>query len=108
VVSWDADFGGQSWNYTHNTSCMIYAVLTDAGIELAEKEAWWQRLSGMPGPMGAQFLTVIIDGLEGQPERFRAMNPPNGWGSYDGLLATLIEMRDAALTEVPDEWWCSG
>lgn len=36
-----------------------------------------------------------IEKLEADPEHFRAMNPPNGWGSYDTLLPVLREIRDA-------------
>lgn len=134
-MSWDAwlfDDRGHSegeWNYTHNTSRMIYAVLEDAGIELAAETrpcvwfdedgighdapeghgtiAWYDHLNGMEGPQGAAFLHTIIRGLEADPARFRAMNPDNGWGDYDGLLKVLTDMRNA-VPEWPTTWHANG
>lgn len=135
-MSWDAhltDDRGHTegdWNYTHNTSRMIYAVLEDAGIVLPadtrpcqwlDREKgqwhyapnghgsvpWWDHLDGMSGPDGAAYLHLIIRGLEADPERFRAMNPPNGWGDYEGLLKILTEMRDR-VPEWPTTWGASG
>lgn len=135
-MSWDAwltDDRGHSegeWNYTHNTSRMIYAVLDDAGVELAASTrpcstydhetqewvshpnghgtiTWWDHLNGMSGPAGAAYLDTIVRGLEADPDRFRAMNPENGWGDYEGVLKVLTEMRNA-VPEWPTEWGASG
>jgi hypothetical protein len=133
-MSWDArliDDRGHyegDWSYTHNTSRMIYAVLDDAGIELpastrpcmrlVDREwvnypqgygsiAWWDHLDGMSGPEGAAYLNTIVKGLEAEPERFRKMDPPNGWGNYYGLVKILTEMRDA-VPEWPCKWEASG
>jgi hypothetical protein len=119
-MSWDAyltDDRGHSdgeWNYTHNTSPMIYAVLEDNGYDLPHDDsrpgrtiAWWQHLRGMSGPDGAAFLDSIIRGLEADPERFRAMNPDNGWGDFDSFVKVLTEMRNA-VPEWPSTWGTSG
>ena len=123
------------WNYTHNCSVMIYAVLEDAGIVLPPSTrpctwlnretgewvdapeghgtiSWWEHLDGMDGADGADgaaYLSQIITGLEADPERFRVMNPENGWGDYDSLVKVLREMRDAAV-EIgrPAFWRVSG
>lgn len=96
------------WNYTHNVAPMIYDALKAAGIELALEERWWQRLSGMTGADGREYLGKIVRQLEGDPARYRAMNPPNGWGDYDRLLGVLREMRDAAPEGGAFEWHASG
>lgn len=135
-MSWDAslhDDRGHSegdWGFTHNTSPMIYAVLEDAGYELPASTrecyarpmvdgklthypnghgtiTWWDQLDGMTGPEGAAYLDLIVRGLTADPERFRAMNPSNGWGNYDDLVRVLTEMRDA-VPEWPTEWSTSG
>lgn len=116
-MSWDAHFDGREWNYTNNVAPMIYAVLEDAGIELEPvtlarpyRETWWDRLNGMTGREGAAYLGQIIDGLERDPERFRAMNPANMRGDYDTLLDTLRAMKragDAACCDVR-RWSTSG
>lgn len=122
-MSWDADLVlsvGESehtikdWNYTHNTSTMFYAVLDDAGYDLGtatygappqeHPRPWWMALDGMTAPEGVEFLNLIIVGLLADPDRFRAMNPPNGWGDYDSVLLVLVAMRDWA-SAIPQARW---
>lgn len=109
-MSWDADLIDQhghglgDWNYTHNTNDMIAAALrAETGDDVpmctgplgsAIGPAWWKRLDGANATDGATYLRSIISGLESDPERFRAMNPSNRWGDYDGLLAVLNDMAD--------------
>lgn len=93
-MGWDIwaeiDTGGEqparvteSFNYTYNTSPMLYAV----GID-------WHELTGKPISEALPVLDAGIASLEAEPERFTAMNPPNGWGSYDSLLMVLRQIRD--------------
>lgn len=110
-MSWDATFSVKGadqwhemgdWNYTHNTSRMIYDVLG------GREGPWYATLDGASGEEGGVYLNRIITGLEAEPEKFRAMNPENKWGSYDTLLPVLREMR-AMSTEWPaGKWWASG
>lgn len=105
------------WNYTHNTNAMIAAAYQAMTGETTPQcggplgrvigEAWWERLNGATGEAGRDYLSQIIKGLEADPARFRAMNPPNGWGDYDGLLGVLRDMRDR-VTEEPSIWQVSG
>lgn len=120
-MSWDADlfqeFGPAlgEWNYTHNCNGMANAVLYDDYEQQSVFEevftpthvTWWDRLNGMDGIESSKFLETIIRGLERDPERFRAMNPGNGWGNYDSFLATLKEMK-AAIPEARVRWETSG
>lgn len=105
------------WNYTHNTNGMIAAAFEAVSGEATEQAggplgrvigaAWWDRLDGATGEAGREYLSRIIEGLEADPARFQAMNPPNGWGDYDSLLKVLREMRDAVPAE-PSIWHVSG
>lgn len=128
-MSWDAtlyDDRGHvegDWNYTHNCNRMANAVLDPEELRLAGKAwwlkhgrpdvaeeaegTWWEMLDGSDGPRGAALLNRIISELAADPERFRAMNPPNGWGDYDSFIEILREMRDA-VPEWPTEWTVSG
>lgn len=136
-MSWDAwltDDRGHSegsWNYTHNTNCMAKIAAEEAGVQFPADTrecwaapcgpdgslthyphgkgtvSWWDHLDGMSGPDGAAYLHVIVRELERCPDRYRALNPPNGWGDYDGLLKTLTDMRDA-VPEWPTQWATSG
>jgi hypothetical protein len=96
------------WNYTHNTSRMIYRVLDTVRWPRGENESWWALLNGMSGEEGARFLGVIVGGLMEAPELFRSMNPENGWGDYDSLLRTLEEMRQMSAATPVAEWWADG
>src|SRR2546422_1037856 len=98
-MSWDADLRAISgtqeiyvrdWNYTHNCNGMIAAAYQAASGEATEQcdgplgpaigPAWWKRLNGASGEDGRAYLAKIIDGLEADPGKYRAMNPDNGWG----------------------------
>lgn len=124
-MSWDAyltDDRGHSegeWNYTHNCNGMANLAL-DAEYEqrgvfeevfqVGDKPkhvTWWKLLDGMSGPAGAEFLDRIIRTMEADPEKYRALNPGNGWGDYDSFVKVLTEMRNA-VPEWPTTWAVSG
>jgi len=46
-------------------------------------------------------LTTSLELLISDPERFKAFNPSNGWGSYDGLI-TFVQNYLAACFDNPD------
>jgi hypothetical protein len=37
-------------------------------------------------------LATAIAVLRGNPDRYREMNPENGWGDYDSLLPALVDL----------------
>ena len=120
-MSWDADLIDDrghtegEWNYTHNCNGMANAVLDPeyeqrtvfAEVFDRKHVSWWKRLDGLSGPEGAALLDRIIRGLEADPERFRALNPENGWGDYDSFVKVLTDMRNA-VPEWPTTWSVSG
>lgn len=138
-MSWDAilydtdeHMFGQ-WNYTHNTNGMIDCFIQESADldKMIERSAdwwerrdrfdraeeyrkkrhvsWWMALDRMTGPEGRDFLDRCIKVLEADPERFRAMNPENGWGNYEGLLDVLRQMRNAVPTyDTPTKWVVHG
>lgn len=72
-------------NYTFNCGRMLYEAV---GVGLAD-------LSGEPAHKVAGILDTAITHMERDPERFRALNPDNGWGDADGWLRFLVKIRDA-------------
>jgi len=71
------------WNYTSNCAAMWKA----AGIDLA--------LCAVRDAGGcAEGLAGAIANLRADPTRFRTMDPPNGWGSYDTLIPALEELLE--------------
>lgn len=78
-----------SRNITHNLTTMA----AEAGIY----EALWR-----PEEIGitkagdlVERLRAGLDLLMNEPDRFKAMNPPNGWGNYEGLVEFVTEYLHA-------------
>jgi hypothetical protein len=130
-MSWDASFYVRAdghlvpyndWNYTHNTNRMINTALGQERmaattipwwekIRTTSPEnpgSWWELLDGASGEEGASLLGVIVDGLNTDPDRFRAMDPDNGWGDFDQLREILEQMRDVSKDFPSGEWRVSG
>jgi len=81
----------ECFNYTYNISSMLH----DVGIKLNE-------LDSIPAKcIESNYLTPGILLLEANPEKYRAMNPKNGFGNYDSLLTWLKNIRDQCL-KYPD------
>ena len=72
------------WNYTSNCACMWDA----AGAPIRD-------FHGKRAGDCASLLADAIATMEREPERFIAMNPPNGWGSYESLLPRLRVLLEA-------------
>ena len=109
-MSWDIGialneicFENASWNYTHNCNDMM----RDAGYN------WVYSLGGQKVIDTIPKFQEMLQNLKHDPEKFRAMNPSNGWGSYDSLVnlwETDILPRAIEISEkIPDvTWWeCS-
>ena len=84
-----------SRNITHNLNSMA----GEAGIY----EVLWR-----PDEIGitkaAQLIEPLKDGLanlESDPERFKKLNPSNGWGSYEGLVSFVRDYLRAC-EQTPD------
>lgn len=102
-AEWDARFPGRepftvapedseevySANITHNLNQMADA----AGIY----EALW-RPEEIGVTHAAQLIEPLSAGLvllRSDPARFATLNPSNGWGSYDGLVAFVADYLEA-------------
>ena len=68
-------------NLTWNLTPMHRAV----GID-------WRKLREMSADQAKETILDAVRQLKEDPERFKDMNPKNGWGSYDGLVDLLQEM----------------
>lgn len=66
------------WNMTSNVAPMWRA----AGLDLAE-------FDGKPATELVKPLRNALVELIRNPDPYRAMNPENGWGSYEGCVAFL-------------------
>lgn len=74
---------GESWSYTSNCGKMWRA----AGADLAEFD----------GKTAGECLPVLragIDEMKANPQKYRALNPGNKWGSYDSLVPALEQLAE--------------
>lgn len=58
------------------------------------QEASGMRFTDLGGRSGAEcgrILRAALQRLVSDPERFEALNPPNGWGDYDGLVHETVK-----------------
>lgn len=80
-----------SANITHNLGGMARL----AGLY----EALWrpEEINVTSAGELVPFLVNGLNALEGDPEKFRALNPENGWGDYDGLVRFVKAYLDACL-----------
>ena len=84
-----------SANITHNLNTMAEA----AGIY----ECLW-RPDEIGITLAAQLIDPLSHGLQElcrDPERFRSLNPPNGWGSYE-VLVSFVEKYLLACIKYPE------
>lgn len=71
-------------NYTHNCNQMV----REAGMP-----EWPYKVHGWSARKLRRRLDVVLAELRANPEKYRAMNPANGWGDYDGLRSQLARLR---------------
>lgn len=77
------------WNVTHNLGSMA----DKAGVYYAcwrpEEKGWKTAADITPA------LEKGLTKLQNNPEQYKALNPDNGWGSYDGLVEFVTEYLKA-------------
>ncbi len=83
------------YNITHN----LGAMAAEAGLY---KALWRPDENGMPKARDLiEPLRIGLSALRAEPARFKAFNPENGWGDYDGLVR-FVSAYLAACEEYPD------
>jgi hypothetical protein len=73
-------------NVTYNLAKMYYKCI--------DKEKGFRKLDGMNCKEALPIVENAIRDMLVNADEYRKLNPENGWGSYEGLLATLQEMRN--------------
>ena len=72
-------------NYTYNVSPMFSAVI-GTGLD---------DLDGIRASEMADKCTAILDAFNREPAKFKAMNPTNGWGDFEGARNFIQTILDA-------------
>lgn len=90
-----------SRNITHNLGKMADAV--KFGVEWSgDEDLTLYHVLWRPDEHGFKYAKDIADLLDigwnillSEPEYFKTYNPPNGWGSYEGLCDFVYNYRNA-------------
>jgi hypothetical protein len=86
-------------NITHNLGAMAKAVVVDPDkdIPLTLYDVLWR-----PEEHDLVLAHEIVDYLDlgwnmlmAEPEKYKAFNPENGWGNYEGLCDFVYHYRNA-------------
>lgn len=72
-------------NYTSNVAPMWAGALGHSLRDLHHQEC----------SVALDRLRAAVRVMEAEPDRFRAMNPANGWGDYEGALGYLRDLAAA-------------
>lgn len=93
--------------YEYESDTLFSANITHNLNTMAEEAGIYQHL-WRPGELDITLASQLIDPLreglhrlKSDPERFEALNPKNGWGSYDGLVEFVDKYLDACY-QYPD------
>jgi len=90
----------ESVNVTYNLGKMWYAAAAAAGIDQHKLI----QIEGLTGIEAKLIVRGVLDELMSDPETYRAMNPGNGWGSYEGLVEVAKTVY-AACDDHPSATW---
>ena len=94
-MSWDINIKAKreisiyKANITYNLSSMYYKCLDkELGVEIFDKITCKEALP---------ILQKAIEDLIDNKAEYEKLNPQNGWGSYEHLLITFIDMRKCCI-----------
>lgn len=65
-------------NYTYNCSEMF--------VDASECDKSLGDLHGMSCQEAEPIIAKAVENMQKNPTKYKAMNPENGWGNYDGFL----------------------
>lgn len=67
---------GAELNVTYNLSAMLH----EAGFK------GWQWTQGKPARRVGRHILTVLTHMSQDPDHWRSLNPPNGWGDYDTCI----------------------
>lgn len=94
-MSYDMSIGDENYNYTWNVSEMWYAAMPGKGI---------RSHYGMTGREALVPLRKIRKYMEDHREALIAMEPDNGWGSYEGAYGFICDLIQASIRNKDKVW----
>ena len=84
-------------SYNISLKQLTYATVADIGSYTYNIQPMFRRatgqslsnLSGMKASDAQQVLQAALDKMQADPQAYRALNPANGWGHYNGFVTYL-------------------
>lgn len=73
-------------NYTYNCGSMFREASGGKGLS---------DLNGMNCKQAGYIVDFVLDNFAKDPEKYRAMNPENGWGNFDSFREYIQKLGDA-------------
>lgn len=98
-MSWDVKLKAKreiilfQTNITYNLSDMYYKCI--------DKELGLKKLNGLSSKEALPIVKRAIEDMIENKEEYEKLNPSNGWGSYDGLLRDLRNLKESC-EQIPD------
>ena len=83
---------GPSMDVTYNLSPMFCLALEKHGCEGGLRDLDGERCETAEGVIDAALVA-----MKANPALFKALDPPNGWGDYDGAVEFLNKLRERCL-----------
>lgn len=94
-MSYDINIADEDFNITFNVSPMFYDAIPDTGI---------RTIYGKTGAEALTILRVIRTHFEENKEKLEAMEPDNGWGTFDNTYKCLCKMVLASMNNKDKKW----
>lgn len=94
-MSYDISIGEESYSITYNVSPMFYAAIPGTGIR------------AIYGKTGLEAMDIILDMMAyfiNHEDALRAMEPENGWGTFDNTYECLDKMSMASINNKDKKW----
>lgn len=98
-MSWDVKLKAKreiilfQTNITYNLSDMYYKCI--------DKKLGLKKLNGLSSKEALPIVKRAIEDMIENKEEYEKLNPSNGWGSYDGLLRDLRNLKESC-EQIPD------
>jgi hypothetical protein len=84
---------GDIGDCTYNLAPMFNAAIESCNLKIEGIRGFnKQTAKDVIGP-----LKKMLAEMEGNPLKYKKLNPANGWGDYDGAVETLRELCDACI-----------
>lgn len=98
-MSWDVwlaiDTGLEEASVTedHNYTWNVSRMYDKAFSRTLDGDGGLSTLAGMKADLAGTLIDRVLHEMEANASVYQAMNPANGWGSFDGAMEFLRKIR---------------